>query len=93
MRRGVAIGRKPKHVPNNKEEIVRIIEGEKAMSWTERTQEEKDMLEPIGEKPWPLRLAIPAMFKRIGKIYVTICTGIVSYYIVLYILVWLGIGG
>ena len=72
--RGTATVRKPKHVPNNKEEIVRIIEGEKAMSWTERTQEEKDMLEPIGEKPWPLRMAIPATLKFIGKIYMWGCT-------------------
>ena len=47
-----------------------------------RTQEEKDMWEPIGEKPWPLRLAIPAMIKFIGKMYVWGCTISVSVFIV-----------
>jgi len=59
----------------------------------ERIQEEKDMLEPIGEKPWPLRLAIPAMLKRIGKIYMWGCTGGVSMMAIVYIYVQWIIGG
>jgi len=44
-------------------------------------EEELDLDSPIGEKPWPLRLAIPAMIKFIGKIYVVTCTGGASLYI------------
>ncbi len=38
------------------------------------TQEERDMWEPIGEKPWPLRLAIPATLRFIGRGYMWGCT-------------------
>ena len=83
----IAIGRKPKYVPNNREEIIRIIEGEKAMGWTERTQEEKDMWEDFkGPKPWPLSKAIPATLKFIGKLYMWSCTVGISAFIIFVLL-------
>jgi len=45
-----------------------------------------DLDSPIGEKPWPLRLAIPAILKDIGKIYVSVCTVAVSIFIILAIM-------
>ena len=90
----IAVGRKPNYVPNNREEIIRIIEEEKKMSHDHKgvgeTQEERDMWEPIGERPWPLRMAIPAMFKRIGKIYMCLCTIAVTLIMIQYLF---GIGG
>jgi len=103
--RNIATGRKPNYVPNNKEEIVRIIEGRKPMhlhreekltaksfgdhKGVGRTQEEKNMLKPIGEKAWPLRLAIPAMLKSIGKIYMWGCTLGVSMAVIYAYVQWL----
>ena len=73
--RRIAVGRKPKHVPNNREEIIKIIEKEKKMSYGHRgvvrTQEEKDM--------WDFE---PVKF-NIPKNYI--------YCVVTAILVWLGL--
>jgi len=107
--RGIAVGRKPNYVPNDREEIIRIIEKEKKMSYghkgvggkttapdiwlggspTGETQEERDMWEPIGERPWPLRLALPAALKFIGKIYMWGCTVGVSAFIVYAYVIWI----
>ena len=46
----------------------------------ELTQEELDS--PMGEKPWPLRLAIPAMLKNIGRLYMWGCTVGVTAFII-----------
>jgi hypothetical protein len=42
-----------------------------------------DLDSPIGEKPWPLRMAIKSTLKFISKIYMWCCTGIITVYIAL----------
>ena len=47
---------------------------------------EFDYDKPIGEKPWPLRLAIPAILKNIGRGYMSLCTIFTTLLAILYLL-------
>ncbi len=100
----IAIGRKPNYTNNDKNEIVRIIEGkEKNMTVGQPSMGDypintKDPNppdttgDPIGMIEPTKSSRIVSILKFIGKMYIWMCTGATTIYIILTILYFFGIG-